>query len=566
MNDVGQLWAHFKEHRWALAGSGVLLGVAALIPAGLVWVFEALLSTLDGRPVAGMGLGGLCTLLVAGTSLRFALVYARTRWTKSIALRATAQLRARVLAASLHAQPDPGVDMGERVALLCDQVDGLQYAVSAWVTLVRNPIVVFTVVCTAAWMVPDLVLFGLVMVPMVAGAAWWGGRRLRKRGRQFRRARSRLMGLTTDQLSGAIEIQRAHAHEAEARRFSTVNEADRAARLALETDRVLPSALTQVAVVTCAAALLWMGGNRVLAGDLEFSRLAAFAAALALLHRPLGGLAEVWSLLQHSLGTLESVHALLAERPLDRAGEANPLTGLDHHRVQIRSLSVRRGSRKIFEGVDLVFHEGEVTALTGLSGVGKSSLLAAIEGTVPNTEGTIEIGGVDLCAVAPFHLRKAVAFVPQQPFLFSRSIRDNVALGRPEASDASIEAALTQAGAGFVHDLPDGLHTRVGERGGRLSGGEAQRIVLARALLQEARVLLLDEATNQVDSTTEQSMLTTLRQVAQGRVVVLVAHSPQTLAACDRVWSLTPRGIQPWQPLRGRRPQDGGIAPHPELR
>ena len=180
-------------------------------------------------------------------------------------------------------------------------------------------------------------------------------------------------------------------------------------------------------------------------------------------------------------------------------------------------------------------------ALVGPSGCGKSTLLSVLLGLVSPERGSIRVGDVELAELDPDAWRSRLAWVPQRPHLFDASIAENVRLGRREASNEEVLAAIADAGlADVVANLPAGLDTVLGERGAGLSAGERQRLALARAFLRDAPLLLLDEPTANLDGHTEREIVQSIRRLAQGRTVVLVAHRPALVAMADRVLSLAP--------------------------
>jgi ATP-binding cassette subfamily C protein CydCD len=191
--------------------------------------------------------------------------------------------------------------------------------------------------------------------------------------------------------------------------------------------------------------------------------------------------------------------------------------------------------------VTLSVDPGEVVALAGPSGCGKSTLLAVLLGLAPPWTGSVTIGGVSLADLDPDAWRAEVAWVPQRPHLFARSIAANIRLGRPDATDDAVRAAMDDAGLGpVVARFPEREHTLLGHDGAGLSAGECQRIALARAFLRDSPLLLLDEPTANLDGQTEEGVLGAVRRLMVGRTVVIVAHRPSLLALADRVVDMAP--------------------------
>ncbi len=229
----------------------------------------------------------------------------------------------------------------------------------------------------------------------------------------------------------------------------------------------------------------------------------------------------------------------LLEAPAD--GPVGGTTSARDTSVRISGLAVTYPGRQVpaLEHTDLVVAPGETVALTGPSGCGKSTVLAVILGLREPDAGTVTLGGVALADLDLAEWRRHLAWVPQRPHLYARSVADNVRLGTPEASDAAVAAALDAAGlTEVVRRLPQGVDTRLGEGGAGLSAGERQRVSLARAFVRDAPFLLLDEPTASLDSETEADVLVAVRRLVSGRTTLIVAHRPALAALADRVVEL----------------------------
>jgi ATP-binding cassette subfamily C protein CydCD len=216
--------------------------------------------------------------------------------------------------------------------------------------------------------------------------------------------------------------------------------------------------------------------------------------------------------------------------------------------IVLRGLEVTYPGRRLpaVHDFDLVVQPGETIALTGPSGCGKSTVLSVVLGLRTPDAGTVRLGGVDLTDLDLDDWRRHVAWVPQRPHLFARTVAENIRLGRPDASDAHVAAALDAAGlAEVVRRLPRGADTLLGEGGGGLSAGERQRLALARAFVRNAPLLLLDEPTASLDSETEVEVLAAVRELAFGRTALIVAHRPALAALADRVVELPAAPVTP---------------------
>jgi subfamily B ATP-binding cassette protein MsbA len=531
--------AHFAPFWPQFVVAGLLMVLDAAIPGAAVVLLQR---TLD-KVVAGDGGGlGLNALALAGLSIASAVAeVVRTRITKGVAWQVTSDLRRALHARFLLLSPEQQGATGERVAALTHDVDELQYGVSALVTAFRNPLTIVGLAITAVTMAPGLAVWTLALVPAVLIPTRWGGQRLRALGKAMREARTALVRAMQEQLLGLRTIHAFAAEPGEIARFAAAEERDRSARLAMEVERVIPGAIVEVLAAVGLSVLLFVGGRQVLAGTLAPGALVGFAVALALMSRPLSGLSEVWSLMQRSLAALEKVYATMDTLPVvvERADAVELPSGPIG--VRWDAVTVDYGNGPVVHAVDLEVEPGETLALVGATGEGKSSLLHLVARHRDATSGAVHVGGIDVRDAMLASLRRAVAVVGQDGFLFARTVAENVALGRPDAPRDEVEDALRIAGAArFVAALPQGMDTPLDELGRRLSGGERQRLCLARALVTRAPILLLDEATNQVDAETEAAILDALaelRRTPEGRTrtIVVVAHNLSAVRPADRI-------------------------------
>jgi len=524
------LAALLRQEARTLGAAAALLGLGALLPAASVLVVRnAIVSLTDGPALLRA-----CAALLVLALLQAAITLARAALTRGAAASIASTLRRR-----LHARWLASADgyLGDRLAGLLDEVDHVQYAVSGWVGLVRDPLMIVCLACAAVWLAPLLALPALIAAVPVAIAAVTGGRIVRAAAAAARHARADLALLAAEQL-GAVDLIRAYgAERSEVERFARADASDRRARTRLEIVRLLPSALVQVIAAAAIAALLGLGGTLVATGRLELPDLVAFVAALLLVARPIANVAESVALLHRAGAALVRVEAAIDApvdvRPVTLAVPDGPLT------LSWQSVTVRVADRVILDGVSLTAEPGAIVAVAGPTGVGKTTLLHTAAGLRPCDRGRVLLGGVPIEDVEIGALRRALAIVPQDTTLLARSVAENVALGE-EPDLVRVEHALRSAGAEFVFDLPNSAATVLAERGRGLSGGERQRIGLARALYRGTRVLLLDEPTSQVDEAQAQRFTDVLRALAPGRTIVVAAHDPIVWRCADRLLTLPP--------------------------
>jgi ATP-binding cassette subfamily B protein len=256
-----------------------------------------------------------------------------------------------------------------------------------------------------------------------------------------------------------------------------------------------------------------------------------------MLTSPMRMLGIALGMAQRAVASGERVFQLLDRAPrLTAPADAPPLPA-GGGRVELRDVTFSYdGEEPVLAGVDLTVEPGRTVAIVGPTGSGKTTLVMLIPRLYDVTEGAVLVDGVDVRSVDPASLRREVAVVSDDAFLFSASLRENIAYARPEASDDEVVVAAQRAGLGeLLDDLPEGLDTLVGERGLTLSGGQRQRVAIARALLAEPRILILDDATSSVDATTESQIKAALAEVMRGRTTFVIAHRLSTIALADEV-------------------------------
>jgi ABC-type multidrug transport system fused ATPase/permease subunit len=285
------------------------------------------------------------------------------------------------------------------------------------------------------------------------------------------------------------------------------------------------------------AVVLLYGGRMVVSGQLNFGQFIAFNVLVVMLVMPLRMLGMWIGQAQRATASGERIFEVMDEPEdvADRPDAADLPPGDGHVRFEKISFGYDE-QRPVLQGIDLDVEPGKTVALIGHTGSGKTTLASLVPRFYDVTDGRIAIDGADIRDVKLHSLRGQIGIVAQDPFLFSATIRENIAFGRPDASQEEIEEAarLAQA-AEFIDDLPDGYDTVVGERGITLSGGQRQRLAIARALLVDPRILILDDATASVDATTEARIRLGLREAMKGRTTIIIAHRLSTLALADEL-------------------------------
>jgi ABC-type multidrug transport system fused ATPase/permease subunit len=358
----------------------------------------------------------------------------------------------------------------------------------------------------------------------------------------YRVTRERVAAITAylqETLSG-IRVVRSFAQERRhADRFAELNEDNRVANMRTVhlNAAYFPSVELLSAVAT--AAILFYGGIQVLQGEVTIGALVAFIAALNNFFDPIQSLSQLYTTYQAGMAALDKIFELLAEEP-DMV-EPPDAVELGRLRGEICFDGVSFGyagadGELALAQIDLVVPPGQTVALVGATGAGKSTFAKLVARFYDPSEGRVLVDGVDLRDVRLRSLRTQMGIVPQEAFLFSGTVRDNIAFGRPDADAAAVESAARAVGAhDFIAALERGYDTEVGERGAQLSSGQRQLVAFARALIADPRILVLDEATSNVDIHTESRIETGLRRLLAGRTAIVIAHRLSTIRRAGRI-------------------------------
>jgi ATP-binding cassette, subfamily B, bacterial MsbA len=383
-----------------------------------------------------------------------------------------------------------------------------------------------------------LALIALVVFPFVGLAVRSIGRRLYRINKRSQEKVAELNILLHEALSG-MKIVKAFGREAyEAGRFDRVN--GRLLDLALKDHRTneITEPLMEVLAAFGIMGALWYGGHQVIAGHMTPGDFFSFTAALALLYGPVRQLSRIMNTIQQSTSSVERVFEILDMPPAidDRPG-ARVLPGFSTA-LRFENVSFRYpGSPEpTLKDITLEVRRGEVVAFVGMSGAGKSTLIDLVPRFHDVTTGRITVDGHDVRELTQASLRAQIGVVTQETFLFSDSVHDNIAYGRPGATPEAVARAARQAHADeFILASPQGYATPVGERGVRLSGGQRQRLAIARAFLKDPPILILDEATSDLDAESEFIVQQALADLMRGRTVLVIAHRLATVRNADRI-------------------------------
>jgi ATP-binding cassette subfamily B protein len=354
-------------------------------------------------------------------------------------------------------------------------------------------------------------------------------------------------------LSGAVVVKSFGTEDRESARFADVNDRARKAQVAQILEGQWLVVIVQVLAALGPALLYTYGAYLVIHGQIQLGTIVAFATYMAQLYSPASSLAGANASLLGGLAMFDRVFQMLdipptvpeAVRPTPLP--ARPTSGIQFEQVEFRyptGVGRENLGAEVLHDISFTAAPGRLVALVGPSGAGKSTILSLAARFYDPTDGRILLDGVPLTSVERHELRERLAVVTQDVFLFHATLRENIAYGAPEASEADINAVVEAAQLhDLVERLPDGLETVVGERGFRLSGGEKQRVAIARALLRQAPYLLLDEATSSLDSQAERRIQLALERLIQGRTVLAIAHRLSTIQRADLILVVQDGGI-----------------------
>jgi subfamily B ATP-binding cassette protein MsbA len=538
-----RLWPRVRPYRWHLALASVALVASGLLALAFPMAVRYLLDAAFVERDRAM-LDRIALALVAIFIVQSALNYFQTYLLSSVGERSVAGLRRELFARLLEMPPGFFAERrtGELTSRLTSDVGLLQGVLSHQVSeFARQILSLVGGVVLLTWLQPRLTLTALAVAPLVVGSAIFFGRRLRNitTGVQDRLAEA--TGVAEEAFSQIRTVQSFVQEPAERARFA--DRVSASVQAAIQRARIRGVFFGMLTLSTFGGVtfVLWQGGLLVLEGQLTAGALVSFLLYTITIAASIGALAGSFSAYQEAVGAAERVFEILEMRP-EIADPPHPaaLKRPPEGRVAFEGVSFRYQDDPAMpwtlEAVHLEVAPGEVVALVGPSGGGKTTLVSLLPRFWDVTQGLVRLDGHDIRSLRLADLRGAIGVVPQEPALFSGTIRENIAYARPGATEAEIVAAAKAAHTHeFVERLPQGYDTLVGERGIKLSGGQRQRVAIARAILKDPAVLILDEATSNLDTESERLIEDALARLLVGRTTLIIAHRLSTVQRADRL-------------------------------
>jgi ATP-binding cassette subfamily B protein len=404
-----------------------------------------------------------------------------------------------------------------------------------WCETCLTFLVVTAIMLAVDW---PLTLLALLPAPLISLAVVYFGGKIHARFERIQRMFSDISSRVQENISGVRVIRAYVQEEAELRQFEKLNKDYIAENLKLARISGLFMPLLQALVGLTLLLVLWVGGRRIVAGHITLGQFVMFNTYLAMLVWPMIAFGWVVNLMQRGTASLKRINELLTERPtIAEPASPKPLPEAPPGEIEFRDVTVEYPTGRALSGVSLRIPAGATVAIVGHTGSGKSTLVNLIPRLQDPTHGAVLLDGTDLRDLSPADLRRQIGFVPQETFLFSATLAENIAFGVEKATQEQIEHAAEIAGLGpDILSFPDGYQTVVGERGITLSGGQKQRTAIARAVLRNPRILILDDALSSVDTLTEDRILSGLAEVMRGRTTILISHRVSTVRSADRIF------------------------------
>ncbi|MGD8209307.1 MAG: ABC transporter ATP-binding protein [Desulfobacterales bacterium] len=401
---------------------------------------------------------------------------------------------------------------------------------------IRDFFTIIGLLSVTFFLIPKLAIYAFVVLPLAAFPIFHFGRKIRRVRLGAQEALADMSAFLHETLLGTKIVKAFGMEDHEKKRFA--EKSRKIFRLEMKEARVraMSSPIMELLGGAGIAFIIWYGGKDVIAGTYSFGTFMSFLTAVGFLYQPLKKISKLNNSIQRGLAATERIFDIL-ERKSDIIEAPSPIRiARGPHYIEFNKVSFKYDTTMVLEDINLTVKSGEIVALVGMSGGGKTSLVNLIPRFYDVTEGAVLIDDVDIRNLSISALRQQIAVVTQEPILFNDSVHNNIVYGCQDASQQQIIQVAKDAYAyDFIASFPDGFNTSIGELGGRLSGGQKQRICIARALLKNAPILILDEATSSLDSESETLVQKALGNLMQGRTTFIIAHRLSTIGYAHRI-------------------------------
>ncbi len=540
---VVRMLAFLRPYRWKMLAALAL----TLAESGLALLTPYLVKVAIDQYITPRDLPGLNRIVVwiIAAFAGLFLVSAGQRYTLSwVGQRVLANLRSQLFhhLQRLHLGYHDTHIVGVTVSRVINDVAEINELLSQGViTLIGDLLVLVGIIVVMVTMSPRLALLTFAVLPLMFLATWLFSRQARVAFRETRTRVAAVVGDLAEDISGMRAIQAFAQERTSQARFERINLKNRDAYVnAMSLSFIFLPTIDFLGMLATVI-VLWFGGRLVTHEQVTLGVMVAFLSYVTRFFQPIQELSRLYTTLQSAMAGGEQVLKLL-DTPLGVADlpdaiEMPPIRGkVEFDQVSFR---YRENTPTVLHDISLVIQPGQTVAIVGQTGAGKTSIANLVARFYDVSAGVIRIDGIDIRKVTQESLRHQVRVVPQDPFLFSRSITDNIRYGRPKASDQAVEIAARQANAhDFISALPDGYHTQILEGGVNLSLGQRQLLSIARAVLADPRILILDEATANIDTMTEVLIQGALERLLAGRTAIVIAHRLSTIRSADWIFVL----------------------------